>query len=285
MYDVSDPTQPTALTPQPTVMPVSTTLSVEPRAGTLALVDLNSHHLLLYDVSGEQAVLHAGEPIDLLTEFPEDGGQNAFQVRNMRFDPIRGRLFLARAQGIASEVIAYAYPPVEPKLPDATEEDCAAGFSYADLRHIPDDIDVAVPIEERAHLLSSFMALPMIGEEFILFIASAWRNTSMATLVSLMSDDGQRMNQLPACSDYEGNACFYTSYFNGNPSPYNHLTDGTGCVDQRFGIFAGVGLEDDEQSSLFLFKINRAEGLMEPLLSETGRNLSTSIYPLVLACH
>ena len=129
------------------------------------------------------------------------------------------------------------------------------------------------------------MALPLIGEDFLLFIAYAWRNTSIASMVSLMSDDGQRLAQLPACGDYESFACFYTSYYNGNPSSYNHLTDGAGCVDQHYNIFAGVGLEDDENSSLFLFRFDRSNGIMSPLLTESGRNLSTAAYPLVLSCH
>jgi hypothetical protein len=286
MFDVSDPSQPRALTPEPTRMPVSTVMAVEPKAGILGLVELTTHHLYLYDVSGDQPILHEGDPIDLLMEFPEEGGQDAFQVRNMRFDPIRGRLYMARAQSIASEVIAYKYPPVEAKpMTDDDEEVCAEVFSYADLNHIPDAFDVSLPTTERAQLLGGFVAIPMIGEEFLLFISYAWRGSSIAAMVNFMQDDGTNISHLPACDDYESFGCFYTSYYNDMPSSYNHFTDGPGCVDQRYGIFAGAGLEDDENSQLFLFKINRETGTMRPFLSETGRNLSTSQYPVELSCH
>ena len=52
IYDVSQPDAPIALTPEPTALPVTVSLAIEPRAGLLALVDLTSNHLLLYDVSG-----------------------------------------------------------------------------------------------------------------------------------------------------------------------------------------------------------------------------------------
>ena len=285
MYDVSTPNQPQALSAEPTVMPVSTTLAVEPKAGVLALVEQTTNYLRLYDVSGVAPIPHLGEPIDLRAAFPEDGMQAGFQLRNLRFDPIRGRLFMAREQGVASEVIAYRYPPVESKTVDGMSEDCNAVFTYSDLQHIPDSFDVSLPASERANLLGAFMALPLIGEDFLLFIAYAWRNTSIASMVSFMSDDGQGLAQLPACGDYENFACFYTSYYSGNPSSYNHLTDGAGCVDQHFNVFAGVGLEDDENSSLFLFRFDRNDGSMSPLLTESGRNLSTAAYPLVLSCH
>ena len=289
IYDVSNPSLPVALADEPFQMPVSTTLAVEPRAGILALVELSTYHLYLYDVSGSTPTLHEGEPIDLLEAFPEPGGQDAFQVRNLRFDPLVGRLYMARGQSIASEVIAYKYEPVEVK-PEGSQDmpstpSCSPAFTYSDLLHIPDDFDVSVPIAERAHLLGGFMALPLIGEEFLLFINYAWRTNSIASMVSLMRDSGEFIENLTACGDYEDFGCYYTSYFGGMPSNYNHLTDGAGCVDQKFNVFAGVGLEDDENSSLFLFKIDRETGMMSPWLTDNGRNLSTASYPLVLSCY
>jgi hypothetical protein len=285
IFDISTPNAPLSLSQEPFVMPVSTALAVEPKAGVLALVEQTTHRLFLYDVSGTTPIAHEGAPIDLRAAFPEDGMQAGFQIRNLRFDPVRGRLFMAREQGVASEVIAYQYPPVESKTIEGMEGDCNAVFTYSDLQHIPDSFEVALPANERANLLGAFMALPLIGEEFILFIAYAWRSTSIASMVSFMSDDGQRLAQLPACQDYEGFGCFYISYFGGNPSPYNHLTDGAGCVDQQYNVFAGVGLEDEENTSLFLFRFDRNAGTMSPLLTENGRNLSTAAYPLVLSCH
>ena len=46
-----------------------------------------------------------------------------------------------------------------------------------------------------------------------------------------------------------------------------------------------AAFEDDENSSLFLFRFDRNDGSMSPLLTESGRNLSTAAYPLVLSCH
>ena len=101
------PSAPLSLSQEPFVMPVSTALAVEPKAGVLALVEQTTHRLFLYDVSGTAPIAHEGAPIDLRAAFPEDGMQAGFQIRNLRFDPVRGRLFMAREQGVASEVIAY----------------------------------------------------------------------------------------------------------------------------------------------------------------------------------
>lgn len=291
IYDVSDPDAPISLTREPTSLPVSTTLAVEPRAGMLALVDLNALHLMLYDVRGDTPIPLPGDPIDLLSEFPEPGGQEAFQVRNLKFDPLRGRLMLARSQGIASEVITFAYPPIESKggeieTPEDPESDCQPIPGYESMTRIDDDFEVERPIDERAHLLGGFAAIPMIGEPFVLFISYAWRSTSISSFVTLMSEgDDERLRNLEGCGEYGGFGCFYTSYFSGQPSTYNHLTDGAGCVDQSHRVFAGVGLEDDENSSLFLFSFDRDTGTLSPLLTDRGRNLSTSAYPLDLACH
>ena len=129
------------------------------------------------------------------------------------------------------------------------------------------------------------MALPLIGEDLLLFINYAWRSTSIASMVTLMRDDGESIENLRGCGDYEEFGCFYTSFFGGAPSTYNHLTDGPGCVAQKFNVFAGAGLEDEENSSLFLFKIDRDTETMSPWLSDRGRNLSTAGYPLVLSCY
>ena len=290
MYDVSQPSAPVALTPEPTSLPVSTTLAVEPRAGTLALVDLTSHHLMLYDITGDAPILHPGDPINVRAQFPEEGGQDAFQLRNMRFDPIRGRLMMARAQSIVSEVITYAYPPIEPKPaddnPTQNEDECLTSFTYQDLTRVDDPFDVSVPATDRANLLGAFIALPMIGEPRVLFVNYAWRAPSIAAMVTLMREgDDQRLYHEEGCGDYEGFGCFYSSYYEGRMSSYNHLTDGAACVDQTHGVFAGAGLEDDENSQLFLFRIDRDRGGLSPILSESDRNLGTAPYPLHLGCH
>jgi hypothetical protein len=143
-----------------------------------------------------------------------------------------------------------------------------------------------VPATDRANLLGAFMALPLIGEPFVLFVNYAWRSTSIAAMVTLMREgDDQVLYNETGCGEYEGFGCFYSSYYNGQMSTYNHLTDGAACVDQTHGVFAGVGLEDDENSQLFLFRIDRERGEMTPMLSESSRNLSTAPYPLHLACH
>ena len=192
---------------------------------------------------------------------------------------------MARAHGIASEVISYRYPPVEAKPEGEETDECPESFSYADLISIPDSFEVAIPAAERPNLLGAFVALPLIGEEFLLFINYAWRSSSISSMVTLMSDNGERIINEEGCGDYDGFGCFYTSYYDGAPSNYNHLTDGPGCVDQVHGVFAGAGLEEDENSQLFLFRINRDNGTMSPWLTDTGRNLSTSQYPLVLSCY
>ena len=285
IFDISDPTSPVALTPEPSILPVSSALAIETRAGVLALVETGTHLLHLFDVSGNQPRLHQGQAIDLRALFPEDGGQSGFQLRNLTFDPLRGRLFMARSHGIASEVITLSYPPIETKPEGEPGDDCPEVFTYDDLTVIPDAFEVSEPISDRPNLLDAFMAIPMMGEDFVLFITYAWRNSSVATMVTLMKEQDSVLRNQTGCGDYEGFGCFYTSYYGGSPSPYNHRTDGPGCVDQTHGIFAGAGLEDDESSQLFLFRINRDTGGMTPFLTEAERNLSTSAYPLVLSCY
>lgn len=283
-FDISDPQAPAVLTPQPTVMPVSTAMAIEPRSGTLAMVESNTHLLKLYDVSGEMPIPLEGDPLDIRSLYPEDGGQAGFQIRRLRFDPLRGRLFMARSQGIASEVISFSFQSAESK-PDGAD-DCATRFGYADLTPIVDDIEVEVPIERRDHLLDGFVAEPVLGENLVFFVSYAWRNTSVASFVSMMKENDEGILQRQtACGDYGGLGCFYTSYFNGQSSPYNHRTDGGACVNSSRRIFAGVGLEDEENSSLFLFRYDELAGTMTPWLTAEGRNPTTSLYPLNLSCH
>ena len=151
---------------------------------------------------------------------------------------------------------------------------------------IRDSFEVERPIAERAHLLEGFHAIPVIGKDLTFFINYAWRVTSVSSMVSMMSEDeGGVLRNLTACGDYEGFGCFYTSYFDFVPTTYNHLTDGPGCVDSTHNVFAGAGLEYDQNSSLFLMSFDEETGAMSPMLSATGRNLSTSHYPLHLGCH
>ena len=289
-YDVSQPNQPIEYGSVPHTMPVTTTLRVEPRAGTLALVELTTNFLYLYDVSGPTPRLLEGDPIDLETEFPEDGNQNGFQVRNLRFDPLRGRMMLARGQGPASEVITYAYPPIKPKDESTAMEEqsgCASTLIYDELTRIDDEFDVSIPPQDRVNLLGGYIGVPILGEPFIFFVSLAWNGFMATTLVSLMEEVEETgvISNRSGCEDFEGFGCFYRSFYNEQPGSTYYQTDGAACLDQNFQVFAGAGILEDENAQVFFYKYDLETGGMTPWISQEGRTLVTRPYPLHLGCY
>ena len=224
----------------------------------------------MYDVSGPTPTLLEGDPIELEVEFPEDGNQNGFQVRNIRFDPLRGRMMLARGQGPASEVITYAYPPIEPK--DETEmvqEGCDSTLVYDQLTRVDDEFDVSIPPQDRVNLLGGYIAVPVIGQPFIFFVSLAWNSFFATTLVSLMEEFEETgiLTNLGGCGDFEGFGCFYRSFYNQQPSSTYYLTDGAACVDQNAQVFAGAGIMEDENAQIFFYKYDLNSGLLTPWIS------------------
>ncbi|MDP6942846.1 MAG: hypothetical protein QF464_01745, partial [Myxococcota bacterium] len=225
VYDTSDPAAPTALA-EPQTIPVVTSFAVDPYAGVLGLIDLDTKELVLYDASSPVLVAHPGEPIDLRALYPQVNNAG-FQPRNLRFDPPNGRILVAREQTAMSEVIALSYPSV---LHSA--EGCPAQPTYEDLVVIPDGFDVDQAPEDWDNLLGAHDAIPVANSEAVMFIGEAWNGQASTSIVIPL--DGSLEPQA-GCGDYAGSGCFYQGYVNDAPVSHKR-TDGAACVDATHGV-------------------------------------------------
>ena len=57
---------------------------------------------------------------------------------------------------------------------------------------------MGLPTEDRAHLLSAFAAIPIIGEPFVLFVAYAEIAEHLIFVTLMREDESPRLRNLPA---------------------------------------------------------------------------------------
>lgn len=275
VFDTSDPSSPVSLG-EPSQIPVTTTLAIDPYAGMLAVVDIGTDKVHLYDSTGPALVPFAGGAIDLHALYPETNS-TGFQVRNLRFDPMNGRLLAARGQSALSEVIAFSYPTVV-----GSKALCPEAPTLQEFSMIADGFDVSQEPADWDNLLGAYDVIPISGSDALMFICNAWMGAAASTIVIPLDGD---LNPQTGCGDYAGNGCFYRGYASGNPMSYVQ-TDGASCVDSTHSVVVGtgVGTPEDDPGSLIFFQYD--ENLdMNPWLTADGKNPTASGLPIGAECH
>ena len=273
-FDVSDPAHPELLSDAPVETAVTTTIGIDAHYGLVFLVGSNDNLLYLYDVSGDEAVEVAGDPIDLRALYPGES-TTGFQIRNVQIDPWRGRFLAGRAQGALSELMVLDYPA-------ASSESCASLPGYDDFAVVPDFNDVSVPVESRDNLLDAYVGLS-VEEDRTLFVVNVWNGTMPSAMVisldaSLQPETG--------CGDFAGFGCFYRHYFNGTPSGYLH-TDGASCYDAKNGVFVGTSYDTSDEGSpgnVVFFRYTPATPSLEHWIPADGRTVTAGGLPVGAAC-
>jgi hypothetical protein len=276
VYDVSEPTAPVSLA-APQEIPVTITIAHDPYAGILGLIGLTTNELVLYDASSPQIRPLAGDPIDLRALYPQVSS-NAFQPRNLRFDPANGRILAARAQTNLSEVIAFSYPSVA-----GSDAECPDQPGYDDLVMIEDGFDVDLPVEDWDNLLGAHDVIPIPGSDAAMFVATAWNGVTASSLVIPLSGD---LEPQVGCGEYAGMGCFYQSYYEGTPRGYQ-LTDGAACVDGVHGVVVGTSineLREDDPGQMHFFRYD-ADLTMTVWETADRGTLAAAALPLVAECH
>ena len=275
VYDVNGETPYKVI--QPVEIPVTVTMDIDPYAGLLGLVGLNSNTLNLYNIQGKDVVPLPGNAINLKSLYPQTNS-TGFQVRGLKFDPHNGRVLAARAQSNLSEVIAFSYPTVV-----GSEEECPGLFTMFDLEMIPDGFDVDKNPSEWNNLLGAFAVLPMATSDAVMFIANAW-NGSLAS-AAVFPLDGTLSPQ-EGCGDYGGTGCFYRGFFEGNAITYAQ-TDGAACLDEKHNVVVGTSYEpsaETQSGGLHFFQFD-ATLSMTKWIAKDGGGVQASGLPIGAECH
>ncbi len=281
-YDYADPMKPVRLGEDPVTLPTTLSLAVDPLAGILYFNTILDKTLFAYDVSVAPPAPRPGTALSLTEHYPQTSS-TAFTARNLRLDPWRGRLYLARAQTALSEVIAFSYPPSV----SATEDACPPRAGYDDLAKLDDFFDVDKEVDQRPNLLDAFTAIPDPRTGDVYLSASAWDGTRASAIVVALDED---LRIGPGCQDFgEGEerfGCFYRLHTDGQPGSHV-LTEDASCLDHTNGVFVGtsVGLDPAaDQGGMHFFRSTPSLG-MEPWLPEDGSTLQAGVSPIVAVCH
>ena len=277
-FDISTPTAPILMSPEPVIIPVVIDIAVDHRNGYLFVVDIVTEELRIFDASGPSVQPLPGTPINLRTLYPERS-QTAFDPRDVYVDPVRGRLLIARAQGLLSELMAFRYTPTS-----SENADCSGRPNYEDLVRIEDPFDLSVAPTDRITIWSTWHAIPVIGTPRMLLVYS--EGPSSRAMVTPLEEVDGAIALLEGCGEYEGFGCYYRSYAENRPIGYQ-LTDGGSCFDQTHKVFVGTSVDRIDEGAngwAFFFRLY-TDGTMERVLSEAGSHHGVNAYPVTAECH
>lgn len=272
-YDITDPSLPLLLTPEPFVVPVHVTLTVDSARNLLFLSDFLSHQLIVYDTAWGGMTPLPGTPINLRQLYPQENN-SGFQVRSLLAVPSQNQFFAARSQGANSELIAFTY---NPSLPSGTTP-YSLMANTADFIPLADSFDVDIPPEQRTNLLDAFTVLHDPNLDALFMVANAWDGTTSAAFIFPMRAD---LSVAPGCGQFDGFGCFYNGGFTTNQ------TDGAACIDWTHRRVVGTSIpqnSDGESGAVHVFSYDQNLG-MAPQLEQDGTNPVSGIYPIDAVCH
>jgi hypothetical protein len=279
-FDVSDPSAPLQKAAfADTLLPVTTSLDIDPIRKLLFVVALTSDVLHIYDISGEEAVELTGTPIDLVALYPEDNNL-AFQARNLTVDAFNARVYAGRAQSALSELIAFSYGDGIPQG-GARYVD---GYGYGDVALLADGFDTSLPPQERPNLLGAYTPAPDPYTGDVYFVADAWNGNMSTAMAVPMRADG--LAPATACADYEGFGCFLRSHYQGAPSSYVQ-TDGAACFDatHRVLVTTSYDVYNPQDPGMVHLFASDDELDLQAVLPEGGGNLRAGGLPIGVGCH
>lgn len=282
-YDISDPSAPTELHTDPIAIPVTTAVALDPRAGVMFLLGFTDHKLYLYTVGGDEPQLAEGEPLDLVALYPEMNNTSMI-LRDIKVDPIRGRVLIARAQGANSELITFSYPPVSST---SEEGSCPELLDLSRWVRVDDIFDLSVPPADRTNLLSAHSVHPVVGEDLVFFVHDAWAesiNRAASMVSAFVEGEAGPLSPTNGCEDFSGFGCFLRSHYQQQPGGYLS-TEGASCLDQGRRVLAVASVDPSSESrgELFFFQ-QEQDGSMTRLLNAEGSTLAAGLHPVTMEC-
>jgi 6-phosphogluconolactonase (cycloisomerase 2 family) len=277
-YDVSDPTQPKAISGSPFTIPVTVSLALDGPRQALFLVESKANKLHAFDLRGDKLKPLTGT-LDLKALFPQQN-QTSFAARELSVDPFRNRLYAARVQGGLSELIVFEYPAA---LPTAS-----AGYSQlakvTDLKVLADPFDVDKPLDQRPNLLGSYVPTVDLQRGHVFMSAAAYMGTGLgAIMVGITSG----LKLAKGCDAFEGFGCWYKSYFGGKAGAHQR-TDGATCVDYTHKVVVGTSIDamdETQPGAIHLFRYTPADLSTSVWTPAKGSNLTAGGLPVAAACH
>jgi len=283
-YDLSDPSAPTPLSSGELTIPVTTTVALDARAGVLFLIGFTDKVLYRYTVGPEQVRAVEAAPLDLGALYPEMNNTSMI-LRDMKVDPVRGRLFIARAQGANSELITFGYPPASASAVD--QLGCPALLDFESWTRVDDIFDLSVAPAERTNLLGAHSVHPVVGEDLLLFVHDAWvtSRSTAASMVSAFSEASAGvMSPMTGCDEFEGFGCFLRSYYQQTAGRHM-VTEGASCLDQGRKVIAVASIDPNgsDRGEVFFYQ-QEEDGSMTRLLSAEGSSLAAGLHPVTMEC-
>jgi hypothetical protein len=277
-YDVSDPSNPTAISGSPYTIPTTHSLALDWGRNVLFLVHNTTNELHGYDLHGDGFAPIPGGPLALKTLFPQEN-QFVLTVRNLKADPYQNRLFAARAQSALSELIVLEYPATMP----TASQGYGAAASMSQITVVADPFDVDTPSDQRPNLLDAYEPAVDLQRGHVLLSGGAWNGTmSTAIMVGINKD----LTLGSGCDAFEGFGCWYQSYSSRSPGSYLP-TDGAACVDYAHRVAVGTSIDayDETQPGMANFFQYTEDLVMSAWLPADGGNLAAGGLPVSAVCH
>ena len=278
-FDVTDPAAPAEVSGSPFTLPATATrFGLDEHRDLLFVVEANSHLLHVFDLHDDGLAPLGQDPIDLRAAYPQTNS-SAFVPRYPVADPYRNRVYLAREQGVMSELVAYEYPPHVPGVPYSSVAGHDDFTMVADAFDIDED-DLAL----RQQIFRAFepMIDPIRGHVFM----TAGGHTGRQVAGLLVAFDST-LALGDGCGDYEGIGCWLFRLGSDHETRTEVPTQGAGCVDytRQVVVAASVAAFDETEPAL-LHAYRYDDGLdMTPWLPAGGENLRASSLPVALVCH